>query len=145
MVALSGERNLLMFKVSGIAFLARLLHRSDISFTICAATFLYNRFTVVSRHASASRTGRATFFYARRIILAPSFYTLLSALASLTVIKPQAEGLYATTFVATSCQDQQSDVSRDLQSALLLCCSAALYALWIQSRLHTHESPWYIG
>lgn len=32
---------------------------------------------------------------------------------------------------------QQSVLSRDLQSALLLCCSAALYALWIQSRLHT--------
>jgi hypothetical protein len=55
MVALSGERNLLTFKVSGIAFLAGLLHGSDTSVTVCAATFL-----------------------------APSFCTLLSALASLT-------------------------------------------------------------
>ena len=47
-----------------------------------------------------------------------------------SVMRPQAEGQIATTFVATSCQEQQSVVSRDLQSALLLCCSAALYALW---------------
>ena len=72
----------------------------------------------------------------------------------LVVMRPQAEGQIATTFVATSCQEQQSVVSRDLQSALLLCCSAALYALWTQSRLHnsrvslvyrTVEFPSFIG
>ena len=72
----------------------------------------------------------------------------------LCVMRPQAEGQIATTFVATSCQEQQSVVSRDLQSALLLCCSAALYALYTQSRLHnsrvslvyrTVEFPSFIG
>jgi hypothetical protein len=66
------------------AFLARLLFRSDISFAICAETFLSRYSLVGSRHTSASRIGRATFFYALVINLAPSLCTFLSAFISLT-------------------------------------------------------------
>jgi hypothetical protein len=68
-----------------------------------------------------------------------------NSVLNLRVMRPQAEGRVATALANVFLPRQQSDVSRDLQSALLLCCSVALSALWIQSRLHNHESPWYIG
>jgi hypothetical protein len=44
----------------------------------------------------------------------------------LVVIVPQAAGLGSDAVRYDQTAKQQSDVSRDLQSALLLCCSVAL-------------------
>ena len=57
--------------------------------------------------------------------LVPSYFPCIVLL----VMAPQAAGLEATMFVATSCQDSKSDMLRDLQSALLLYCSTTLYTL----------------
>jgi hypothetical protein len=48
---------------------------------------------------------------------------------------PQAEGLKSSDVRYDQTAKRQSDASRDLQSVLLLCCSAALCAMWSQSRV----------
>jgi len=74
-------------------------------------------------------TGHLNGYVCHQLINPDEMVAIYHAYGNPYVMRPQAEGQEATTFVATSCQDQQSVVSRDLQSALLLCCSAALYAL----------------
>jgi hypothetical protein len=81
---LSGDIYRLTLRACGSAFLAGLLVGSDISFTVCAITFLSSRSFVGSRYASASRIGRDTAFHARSIILAPSLWNFSRARASLT-------------------------------------------------------------
>jgi hypothetical protein len=61
------------------ALFAGLLFGSDISFDTCAETFLSRCSFVGSRHASASRINKATFFHALAISLAPSLCTFSSA------------------------------------------------------------------
>jgi hypothetical protein len=58
----------------------------------------------------------------------------------LLVIVPQAAGLGSDAVRYDKTTTQQSDVSRELQSTLLLCCSVD-----IEQVTGPHESPEYVG
>jgi hypothetical protein len=58
----------------------------------------------------------------------------------LVVIVPRAAGLGSDAVRYDKTATQQSDVSRDLQRTLLLCCSVD-----IEQVTGPHESPEYIG
>jgi hypothetical protein len=85
---------LLTLSVLGTTLLTGLLFGSAISCIAYAITFRSRRSLVVSRYASASKIGKATFFQARSVVLAPSLWTLSSVYISLAV--PLFSGLHHT-------------------------------------------------
>jgi len=85
-MALSKDIYLLTFSAAGIAFLAGLLCGSEMSLTTYARNLFSKYSFLSSRHASASKTGRATHFHAQRIVLVPSLWTSSIKWASLATL-----------------------------------------------------------